>query len=108
MLLILLLFIFNRIIKGNDNQENMNTTEQINTENDTEKVTEISKESGYRYVIVEEEGRLTVYDTKNNTIFLETAIKAILLPDELQEDLLDGIYFETDNDMYDFLESYSS
>ena len=107
-LLVFFIFLFNKIIKRDENHGNGIETERIYTENNTDKATEISKDSGYRYVIMEEEGRLTVYETTYNTIFMDTAIKAIYLPEELQEDLLDGIYFETDKDMFDFLESYSS
>ena len=106
--LLLFVFLLNKIKERNDSNENGNGTEQILTEKHTEKATEILKNSGYKYVIIEEEGRLTVYETTNQTVFLETAIKVKYLPSELQEDLLDGIYFETDKDMFDFLESYSS
>ena len=107
-LLILIVFAFVKMGTRDELPDNETETEQETTENNRAEVTEITKETGYKYRIVEEEGRLTVYETKYKTVFLETAIKALYLPEEIQEDLIDGIYFETDKDMFDFLESYSS
>lgn len=107
-LLIFFLVTFRNMINRNEISTSETETEQRNTESATEEVTEILKESIYKYMIVEEEGRLTVYETKNRSVFIETAIKVKFLPYELQDDLLDGIYFESEEDMLDFLESYSS
>jgi hypothetical protein len=39
---------------------------------------------------------------------METGIEASLLPIEVQAQLDFGIYFKTDVELFDFLESYSS
>ena len=87
-----------------DNEKEIKHT----TESTIEEATEIINEYQYKYYMTEDQGRLTVYDNETKTVFLETAIKSTYLPQEIREDLSDGIYFESDRDLYDFLESYSS
>ena len=50
----------------------------------------------------------TIYDTKTEELFMETGIEVSLLPIEVQAQLDFGIYFKTDVELFDFLESYSS
>ena len=40
--------------------------------------------------------------------YMETGIESDCLPIELQEKLTNGIFFQTEKELYDFLESYSS
>ena len=84
--------------------------EQRITETQTEDdVLEISKEvTNYKYYVIEEDGRLTVYEIATKEIFMETDIQIWLLTDQQQMNLENGIYFETEEDLFDFLESYSS
>ena len=39
---------------------------------------------------------------------METAIELDVLPLEIQEKIDSGIFFQTEQELYDFLESYSS
>lgn len=83
----------------------------ITTENHIleEPSTTISKESiVYEYYIKEEHNKLVVYRYKNHEKFMETSIKSEDLPEFLQERLKTNIFFETEGELYDFLESYSS
>jgi len=82
------------------------TTEQNITKEDA---IEISKRyENYAYYAKEEAGRVVVYSTKNQNLMMETGIQTYLLPTAIQEKLKDGIFFETEEDLYDFLENYSS
>ncbi len=108
LLMILCIFLFNKIRKENEFIEKEKEPESIYTEIPTEESDKISKESEYKYYILETEGRLTVYEAIYHGVFMETAIKATYLPDHLREELKEGIYFKTEKDMFDFLESYSS
>jgi hypothetical protein len=105
---VLLIFIYVRKDKDKINPNDVTESETLIKETKHADETEISNDKNYKYKIVEEEGRLTVYETTYETIFIETAIETNLLPENTQKDLEDGIYFESDKDMYDFLESYSS
>lgn len=60
------------------------------------------------YYIVEKEGYLVVLEKDRETVFFETNIQFDLLPEELKNKVRNGISFETENELYDFLESYSS
>ncbi len=65
-------------------------------------------EEPYRYIIFEEDGRLTVFESDNQTRYLDTGISAETLPEELKEKLETGIRFQTEEELFAFLESYSS
>ena len=83
----------------------------ISTENDVknEPSITISQEyMNYPYYIKAEDGRLVVFETKSNQIFMETSIEINTLSQEMIEKLDQGIFFESEGDLYDFLESYSS
>lgn len=108
-ILIFLVFIFVGMRKTGRLPKKETKSSQINVETETNDAVEISQEfTNYEYFIIEEHGRLTVYETNTDIIFLETAIETELLPEQIQKNLRNGIYFETEKDLFDFLESYSS
>lgn len=83
----------------------------ISTENDVSKeesITISQEYISYPYFIKEENGRLVVYKTKNQELFMETGIETYTLPMDIQEKIEDYIFFQTEAELYDFLESYSS
>lgn len=61
-----------------------------------------------KYYLKESDGYLTVYDSKTNEIYCETNIRFEFLSAEMQEKLKTGVTFQTEAELYDFLESYSS
>ena len=61
-----------------------------------------------KYYLKESDGYLTVYDSKTNEIYCETNIRFEFLSAEMQEKLKSGVTFQTEAELYDFLESYSS
>ena len=58
--------------------------------------------------VVVEDDYLTVYDEKRENVILYTDIRLQDLPDQLAQEIIDGKYFKTEQDLYHFLESYSS
>ena len=83
-----------------------NTTEQSVIKDEA---VEISKEhENYIYYAKDEDGRVVIYSANNEKIIMETGIETFSLPDIIQEKLKNGIFFETEQKMYDFLENYSS
>lgn len=62
----------------------------------------------YAYVIYEKDGVLMVYEKDGKTEYFETNIRVRDLEEKMLENLQKGIYFETEEELYDFLESYSS
>lgn len=102
---IVLITLILAFVKFNNGKEQEHT--QL-TEDSTDSL-EISQEyKQYMFYILEEDTHLVVYETKSDSIYMETGISAKDLPLELQKDLKTGFFFETEQDLYDFLESYSS
>lgn len=112
-LLILLLF----LIFWEREDENPRAEPEIVTEErvvgKTEEETEMLTESmrvveNEKYYLKEADGYLAVYHTKNDEIYCETNIRFELLSPEMQAKIKEGVSFETEAELYDFLESYSS
>lgn len=84
---------------------------EITTENDvsSEQSVTISQEYiSYPYCIKAQDGKVAVFKTQENDIYMETSIEIEILPLDIQEKIKKGIYFKTEGELYDFLESYSS
>ena len=64
------------------------------------------KEEGY--FIILQDGYVTVLATDKVTIYMTTGIDADVLPEEVKEELKNGIYISDEGTLYDFLESYTS
>ena len=62
----------------------------------------------YKYMIYQDGERLTVYESDSITVFMETDILVDELPEDMREQLKLGIGICTEEELYDFLESYSS
>ena len=78
-------------------------------EPDTEQaVTSSAEEEPYLYILFAEDGRLSVYLADGKTVYLDTGISAESLPEERRIQLENGIRFRTEEELFSFLESYSS
>lgn len=62
----------------------------------------------YEFVIFVRDGVLVVYQNDRETEYFETNIRVSDLDGELAGQLETGIYFLNEQELYDFLESYSS
>ena len=96
-------------IKFNNETKPKETT--ITTENDVSNEESITISQEYitcPYYIKDADGRLIVFESKNQSVFMETSIETKSLPVEIREKLEAGIFFQSEGDLYDFLESYSS
>lgn len=62
----------------------------------------------YAYILRAYNGRVAVYKPDSDEIYMETSILVESLPAEVFEDLKDGIGFQDEAGLFDFLESYSS
>lgn len=62
----------------------------------------------YQYIMVAEDGYLTVYLADTQTLYMYTDIRYERLPEKLQKKISQGMKFETLEELYDFLENYSS
>ncbi len=62
----------------------------------------------HQYVVMEEEGFLTVYLDNPDTVYMYTGIVSATLPMDLQQEIIEGKIFTNLEDLYRFLENYSS
>lgn len=62
----------------------------------------------YKYFLVAENGFITVYYADKSTVYEYTNISTEDLPNELKEEVVNGKYITTLDDLYNFLENYSS
>lgn len=85
-----------------------NTESEKESENSSDALTSSNHYETYSFCAKSEDGRVTVYDLKSQTLYMETAIVTDLLPDNVKNELETGIYFKTEAELFDFLESYSS
>ena len=49
-----------------------------------------------------------IYQADHETVYCETSIRVEHLPEELQSSLEEGIALYSDEELYEFLENYSS
>jgi hypothetical protein len=93
--------------------QSLSAEQSDDTQTDTQKNTQESVESMTQaasglYCIKESNGYLVVYDTQTNEVYFETGVKISDLPEELQLEVQEGIYFSNPEELYSFLENYSS
>ncbi|MDO4307720.1 MAG: hypothetical protein Q4C77_12865 [Eubacteriales bacterium] len=60
------------------------------------------------YYLIEQEGFLTVCLSDQKTVFETTSIRISSLPESLQKEIRDGKYLKDQQELYSFLENYSS
>lgn len=61
-----------------------------------------------RYVVIDIENRLHIYDDYAHAVVYQSGIRVDQLPDEIKEKVKEGIIFSSEQEMFEFLESYSS
>lgn len=91
-------------------REEMDAKEKQQTEQAKEEATRETgaSKSAYEYVIVNENGYLTVYKKDLKTVYFNTDISYRELSTELQEKIDNGYPIQDTQELYDFLENYSS
>ena len=104
-LLVVMVWLYIKFYNETKLPEDRNSTE-MSMEEDA--ITISQEYVSYMFYIKESYGRIVVYDTKNQTVYMETSIVTETLPTDIQTELKTGIYFKTEVELYDFLESYSS
>lgn len=84
-------------------------TKQASVENEKEDVEEsLNVVEPYEYILLEEKGYVMVYHTDRKTLYASTDILMSELPKELQQEIEKGKYIGSEEQLYNFLENYSS
>ena len=89
-------------------EERIQKNEQLVKKNTEESIAISQEDIGYMFYLQEEEGRLVVFHAKTKEKYMDTGIVTESLPENMKERLKSGIFFQTEGELYDFLESYSS
>lgn len=84
------------------------TAEETELAEEPELVESMAAPEQYEFVIFVRDGVLVVYQNDRETEYFETNIRVSDLDGELAGQLETGIYFLNEQELYDFLESYSS
>ena len=88
-------------------------TETPQTENENETVvaepdTEDVVEETYEYVLVDHNNYVAVYQLPERTIYEYTDVIMDVLPEETREEIRKGKYLRNEEELYNFLENYTS
>ncbi|MCI9491874.1 MAG: hypothetical protein HFH42_01895 [Lachnospiraceae bacterium] len=62
----------------------------------------------YQYILLEENGYVAVYHADRETLFASTDILVTDLPEDLQIEINQGKLIENEEQLYNFLENYTS
>ena len=110
-IVLILALLYIKIYNESKSDISLNNTEHVSDSTEdksTESITSSNEYATYYFCAKDEAGRVVIYDVKSQTLYMETSIETSILSKELQNALKDGIYFKTEVELFDFLESYSS
>ena len=83
-------------------EDNMVINQKVESRTDSE------SEEEKQYCLVAEDGFLLVFAKDRDTVCLDTHMPLTEFPEKEQERLMDGIWFSTMIEIFNYLESYSS
>lgn len=69
---------------------------------------EVPVMEAYAYMLRNDNGYVTVYRLPENEIYEYTEVIMDILPAELQEEIREGKYLKNEEELYNFLENYTS
>ena len=111
LLVMVVYLLFTQQDTGEKEQDLAAATEEMPAETDTEKELKTTESLAvyepYAYII-KQDGILVVYQSDGITEFFETNIRIRDLNEDMVKKLENGIRFSDDQELYAFLESYSS
>lgn len=112
MVAIVLLAVVTYVLNDKPSQENET---QMDNKELTQSVTmpevdveTMQEKEAYRFVVRIEEQQLAVYDDMSGEFLFCSGISCEDLPLEVQQEAENGLFFTNEDELYDFLENYSS
>ena len=112
LLVMVVYLLFTQQDTGEKEQDLAAATEEMPAETDTEKELKTTESLAvyepYAYIIKQKDGILVVYQSDGITEFFETNIRIRDLNEDMVKKLENWIRFSDDQELYAFLESYSS
>lgn len=90
-------------------QQNEKLTEQKKTaERESYFAESLKVIEPYEYILLAEDGYVAVYYTDRETLYAVTDIRLEALPEDLQEEIHQGKFIGNEEQLYNFLENYTS
>lgn len=93
---------------GGSNEEQTKTQEEWQESTEENAIYSGKTQESYAYIIFDVDGHLLVYYSDNTTVFFDTGILSHSLSEEMRKQLTYGIRFADEDELYEFLENYSS
>ena len=90
------------------NRDNQNTKQPETESQAEESILSSKEEEAFRYIIFSEGGKLVVYYSDGETLFFNSGVSAEDLSEKWKEQLEQGIRFDSQEELLEFLEAYSS
>jgi len=103
-----LLVWFGTTDQGGSNEEQTKTQEEWQESTEENAIYSGKTQESYAYIIFDVDGHLLVYYSDNTTVFFDTGILSHSLSEEMRKQLTYGIRFADEDELYEFLENYSS
>ena len=100
--------------KGDQRGVELVDTETPQTENGDKTVAaepdtaDVAAEETYEYVLVDHNNYVAVYQLPERTIYEYTDVIMDVLPEETREEIRKGKYLRNEEELYNFLENYTS
>ena len=108
LLVMVVYLLFTQQDTGEKEQDLAAATEEMPAEKELKTTESLAVYESYAYVIKQKDGILVVYQSDGITEFFETNIRIRDLNEDMVKKLENGIRFSDDQELYAFLESYSS
>lgn len=103
-----LLVWFGTADRGGSDEEQTKTQEEWQESTEENAIYSGKTQESYAYIIFDVDGHLLVYYSDNTTVFFDTGILSHSLSEEMRKQLTYGIRFADEDELYEFLENYSS
>lgn len=103
-----LLVWFGTTDRSGSNEEQTKTQEEWQESTEENAIYSGKTQESYAYIIFDVDGHLLVYYSDNTTVFFDTGILSHSLSEEMRKQLTYGIRFADEDELYEFLENYSS
>ena len=103
-----LLVWFGTTDRSGSNEEQTKTQEEWQESTEENAIYSGKTQESYAYIIFDVDGHLLVFYSDNTTVFFDTGILSHSLSEEMRKQLTYGIRFADEDELYEFLENYSS
>lgn len=99
---------YHYMLERNKEKESITAEENKKEDEKLSAVESANMTQPHRYLVMDDDGYLCVYMDNTDTLYMYTDIRTSELPEKLKEEIKTGKVFQNLEELYLFLESYSS